>query len=179
MPPAAPVPALTVSSRRDPRVAAAAASSSRPFNPWAQRPAHPSRKQNGGGASPYPTRREPLGRGGGEARSRERGPSPPERDTARDRRESPVFLPLSRLTGRSEGALQREKGVRLPPPRSRDPPESWKKWFVPVRGGLGAKGKCEPRGGKRRGPAGLQGALPGAGARCRRGAVKAPAQSWQ
>lgn len=31
-----------------------------PSAPAAERPAHPSRKQNGGGASPYPTRREPF-----------------------------------------------------------------------------------------------------------------------
>lgn len=38
----------------------------------------------------------------------------------------------------------------------RIPPESWEKWFLPPRGGLGAKGKCERA--AERGTAGGRGA---------------------
>lgn len=87
-----PSPSLPgTSARRDPGSPPSPAPSAPPDSP-AQRPAHPSRKQNGGGDSPIPARREPFSTSWRGRCGAENAPLLHQRGTPQGTVESPIFF---------------------------------------------------------------------------------------
>lgn len=103
----------------------------------AQRPAHPSRKQNGGRASPIPTRREPFS-------TRWRGRCGAEkalllcrrRDTARGSR-SLLFCSFSSASLAFRRCSEAVKAGKTASHRSRGPPKELGKVVSPLEGRVG------------------------------------------